>query len=130
MSDGTLIDSNNKYICGEIVELVEDCSVIESPIKDGQVVNFELLEKIFEAVCENSTRQENKKLNEENMIFMTSGIRWDLNTYSKIMEFFFEKMGYNELGFGLEGIAALYQYGKETGLVFDSGDTLTKILGD
>lgn len=62
------------------------------------------------------------------MVFMSSGIRWDLNTYSKIIEFFFEKMGYNEIGFGLEGISALYTYGKENGLVLDSGDTLTKIF--
>lgn len=128
MSEGTLLDSDNKYICGEIVELIHDCSVIKSPIMDGQVKDFQLLEKVFESVCEISTKQENKKLNEENMVFMTSGIRWDLKTYSKIMEFFFEKMGYNEIGFGLEGISALYQYGKENGLVFDSGDTLTKVF--
>ena len=128
MSEGNYFDSDNHYICGEICELVSDCSQIRSPIVDGKVQDFDLLECIFENFCDISGKQENKKFNHENMIFMTSGIRWEVDTYTKIMEFFFEKLGYNELGFGLEGVAALYAYGKTTGLVIDSGDTLTKVI--
>lgn len=127
MSVGNYFDSSNQYICGEISELVSDCSQIKSPIVRGKVQDYSLLGCVFKNFCDISGKQENKKFNHENMIFMTSGIRWDIETYSKIMEIFFEELGYNELGFGLEGVAALYAYGKSTGLVIDSGDTLTKV---
>lgn len=127
LSEGNYLDIENKYICGEICDLISDCSTIKSPIINGQVQDFELLEKVFESFCDIPGKHESKKFNHENMIFMTSGIRWNAKTYEKIMEFFFEKLGYNELGFGLEGVAALYAHGKSTGLVIDSGDTLSKV---
>ena len=89
---------------------------------------MQLLHNIFENFCDISGKQETKNFDHENMIFMTSGIRWDTKTYEDIMEFFFEKLGYNELGFGLEGVAALYAHGQTKGLVIDSGDTLSKVL--
>lgn len=108
--------------------MIADCSQIKSPIVHGQVKDPILLEKVFETFCDISGKNEKKKFNDENMIFMTSGIRWDSKTYGKIMEFFFEKLGYNELGFGLEGVAALYAHAQTTGLVIDSGDTLSKVF--
>ena len=131
MPNRNFFDFSNNYLCGEDVDLLEGIYNVKQPISNGKIEDWQSMETIWKELMVKiglSTSDDNISSHVYSDIYFLTSVNYNLSCYNRILDFFFLNYGINKIGFGLDAINALQSTGKKSGIVVDSGDSLTKIV--
>ena len=124
-----LIFDEDEYMIGEQCDFLSQNHLIEHPVKNGKIENWELMYSVWENVLSSYSLCFKKDSQQDStQLFFTGSINYTSKCYSKIIEHFFSHYKIQQIFFTTDTIASLYNKGRKTGLVVDSGDSFTRIV--
>ena len=131
MGSKSYLDFSSNYVCGNDVDLIESVYNVNCPIQGGRITDWGAMELIWKEVLERSglsSFREASHTHNTNDIYFVFSVNYTKNCFEHILEYFLSNYVINKISFGLDAINALYSTGKKSGIVVDSGDSLTKIV--
>lgn len=134
MPNRSFYDFSNKHICGDDVDLLEGAYNIKSPVVNGRIENWEAMNVIWKelmtqiGLTDLSAKEESLASHVSSDIYFITSVNYTPTCHQKILNFFFDNYGITKIGFGLDAINALQSVGQKSGIVVDSGDSITKIV--
>lgn len=128
-----LLDQRKDYFCGTDVDVLASHLNVEGPIKNGRIVDwglqFIIWSDLFDRLGIYSVNDSNSKLeHQEHNLYIITSINYTHNCYNKIIEHVFSNYFVNKLSFGIDSVNAFFSKGLKTGVVIDSGDSLTSFV--
>jgi actin-related protein len=97
---------------------------IEYPIKNGYIMNYDLMENIWDEIFYNKLKIDPKI----SSILITEQSNTPNKTRDIIKEIMFEKYGFNQIQFCNQQVVSLYGSGRSTGIVLDIGHDITRCV--
>lgn len=123
-----LFDENGKIYVGHDAIYNSSNLNLGYPMKNGKFptepMNIERMEKIFQNIFDN----ELKIKVENHNVFLTESLFTSKEEREKYAELMFESIGVFNLHFEPQSVMSLYSTAKTSGLIVNSGETLTEIV--
>lgn len=128
-----LLDQRKDYFCGNDVEDLSSNLNVEGPIQNGRIVDwglqFIIWNDLFERLGIYSLDDSNSKLeHQEHNLYLITSVNYSHNCYNKIIDHIFSNYFVTKLSFGIDSVNAFYSKGLKTGVVVDSGESLTSFI--
>lgn len=131
MPNRNYLDFSTRHICGEDADLLEGVYNVQYPIIHGKIEDWKSMELIWKELMVRIgvvSVEENSSSHSSNDIYFLASVNYTSHCYNRILDFFFQNYAVNKIGFGLDAINALHSTGHKSGIVVDSGHSLTKIV--
>lgn len=128
-----LLDQRKDYFCGNDIDVMATHLNVDGPIQNGRIVDwglqFIIWSDLFDRLGIYSVNESSSKLeHQEHNLYVITSINYTHNCYNKIIDHVFSNYFVNKLSFGIDSLNAFYSKGLKTGVVIDSGDSLTSII--
>ena len=118
-----LFNEKNEFFIGEEAEAIRDKLKLNYPIEQGVVKNWDEMEKIWSHIFINVLKVDPVEHN----IMISDAIMNPTNHRQKMGEIMFENFNIPGLYIAFSPVLSLYNVGKFTGIVVESGEGVTQI---
>ena len=119
-----LSNEKNEFFIGEEAEAIRDKLKLNYPIEQGVVKNWDEMEKIWSHIFINVLKVDPVEHN----IMISDAIMNPTNHRQKMGEIMFENFNIPGLYIAFSPVLSLYNAGKYTGIVVESGEGVTQIV--
>lgn len=119
-----ILDDGSKFYIGREAIYNSTSLELENPIEDGKIKNFDKMEKIWSHIFYN----ELKVKPEAHNVFMTENLYSSNQEREKIAEIIFEKFSIFNIHIEPQPVMTLYSTTKTSGLIVESGESITQIV--